>query len=104
MTKSTMIGVDLAKNGFQLHGASLTGKVLFRKKLSRQKIADFRASLSPAIVVMEACGGAHYWAREMRFVEPKTAEQQAGAVLFRARERLVHQRTELIKCPAGNFL
>lgn len=144
MTKSTMIGVDLAKNVFQLHGASLTGEVLFRKKLSRQKFADFMASLPPAIVVMEACGGAHYWAREMirfghevkliapqyvkpfvkrqkndaadaeaiviaaqrpemRFVEPKTADQQAGAVLFRARERLVHQRTELINVLRGIF-
>jgi len=92
---------------------------------------------SPVVVVMEACGSAHFWAREMvrfghevkliaphyvkpfvkrqkndaadaeaiviaaqrpemRFVEPKSTEQQSKAILFRARERLVHQRTELV--------
>jgi transposase len=133
----TMIGVDLAKNVFQLHGASMSGQIRFRKKLSRQKFSKFMAEHPPALVVMEACGSAHYWAREMvkfghevkliaaqyvrpfvkrqkndatdaeaivvaaqrpemRFVEPKSADQQSRAILFRARERLVHQRTELI--------
>lgn len=137
MTKDTMIGVDLAKNVFQLHAASMTGQLRFSKKLSREQFRRFMAEQSPAVVVMEACGSAHYWAREMvrlghevkliaaqyvrpfvkrqkndaadaeaiviaaqrpemRFVEPKTAEQQSRAILFRARERLVHQRTELI--------
>jgi transposase len=132
-----MIGVDLAKTVFQVHGASMTGQVKFRKKLSRQSFAKFMAEQPPAVVVMEACGSAHYWAREMnrfghevrliaphyvkpfikrqkndaadaeaiviaaqrpemRFVEPKSAEQQSRAILFRARERLVHQRTELV--------
>src|SRR3546814_16819953 len=95
------------------------------------------AEQPPAVVVMEACGSAHYWAREMirlghevkliapqyvrpfvkrqkndaadaeaiviaaqrpemRFVELKSEEQQSRAVLFRSRERLVHQRTELV--------
>lgn len=133
----TMIGVDLAKSVFVLHGASMTGQVKFRKKLSRSQFLQFIADQSPAVVVMEACGSAHYWARqivelghevkliapqyvrpfvkrqkndaadaeaiviaaqrpEMRFVEPKSQWQQARAVLFRARERLVHQRTELV--------
>lgn len=137
MTKDTMIGVDLAKNVFQLHAASMTGIPKFRKKLSRQSFSRFMAEQPPAVVVMEACGSAHYWAREMvrlghevkliaphyvkpfvkrqkndaadaeaivvaaqrpemRFVEPKSAEQQSKAILFRARERLVHQRTELV--------
>ena len=60
-----MIGVDLAKSVFQLHGASMTGRPKFRKKLSRQGFADFMAKHPPAVVVMEACGSAHYWAREM---------------------------------------
>nr|CAV30824.1 Transposase, IS116/IS110/IS902 family [Magnetovibrio blakemorei] len=137
MTKDMMIGVDLAKNVFQLHAATMTGEVLFRKKLSRHGFYKFMANYPPAVVVMEACGSAHYWAREMirlghevkliapqyvkpfvkrqkndaadaeaiviaaqrpemRFVEPKSAEQQGRAILFRARERLVHQRTELV--------
>lgn len=137
MTENTMIGVDLAKNVFQLHAASMTGQLLFRKKLSRHGFFKFMAEQSPAVVVMEACGSAHYWAREMirfghevkliaphyvkpfmkrqkndeadaeaiviaaqrpemRFVEPKTADQQSRAILFRSRSRLVHQRTELV--------
>ncbi len=137
MTKDIMIGVDLAKNVFQLHAASMSGQPQYRKKLSRQSFVRFMAEQPPAVVVMEACGSAHYWAREiaqlghevkliaaqyvkpfvkrqkndaadaeaivvaaqrpeMRFVEPKSAEQQSRAILFRARERLVHQRTELV--------
>ncbi|MER9965124.1 hypothetical protein NKJ72_30415 [Mesorhizobium sp. M0045] len=64
MTKDTMIGVDLAKTVFQLHGASMTGQLKFRKKLSRQSFGKFMAEQPPAMVVMEACGSAHYWARE----------------------------------------
>lgn len=110
---------------------------MFRKKMSRQSFGKFMAEQAPAVVVMEACGSAHYWAREMvrlghevkliaphyvkpfvkrqkndaadaeaiviaaqrpemRFVEPKSEEQQSRAILFRARERLVNQRTELV--------
>jgi len=135
--KDTMIGVDLAKSVFQLHATSLTGELKFRKKLSRQGFVRFMEEHSPAVVVMEACGGANFWSREMvrlghdvrliapqyvqpfvkrqkndaadaeaiviaaqrpemRFVEPKTEEQQARAVVFRTRERLIFQRTELI--------
>ena len=54
----TMIGVDLAKNVFQLHGASMTGQVRFRKKLSRQNFSKFMAEHPPVLVVMEACGSA----------------------------------------------
>ncbi|WP_244598532.1 hypothetical protein [Rhizobium tubonense] len=61
-----MIGVDLAKTVFQLHGASMTGELKFRKKLSRGSFARFMAEQPPAVIVMEACGSAHYWAREMR--------------------------------------
>lgn len=137
MTMDTIIGVDLAKNVFQLHGASDSGEVKFRKKLTREQFRRFMADHPPAMVAMEACGSAHYWAREMeklghavkliapryvkpfvkrqrndaadaetiviaaqrpemRFVVPKSEVQQARAVLFRARERLVHQRTNLV--------
>ena len=60
-----MIGVDLAKAVFQLHAATLTGEVRFRKKLSRAGFVKFMAEQPPAVVVMEACGSAHYCAREM---------------------------------------
>lgn len=135
--KDTMIGVDLAKRVFQVHGASMRGDLKFRRRLTREQFRAFMAQQAPAVVVFEACSSAHYWAREMsaighdvrliapqyvkpfvkrqkndaadaeaivvaaqrpemRFVVPKTAEQQAKAVLFRSRERLVHQRTELV--------
>ena len=61
----TMIGMDLAKSVFQLHGASMPGEVTFRKKLSRSQFLKFMADQAPAVVVMEACGSAHYWAREL---------------------------------------
>lgn len=63
--KDTMIGVDLAKNVLQLHGASMTGQLKFRKKLTRLRFRQFMASQPPAMVVVEACGSASYWAREM---------------------------------------
>lgn len=135
--KDTMIGIDLAKNAFQVHVASMTGHVKCRKKLSRGQFFRFITEQPPALVIIEACGSAHYWARElakaghdvkliapqyvrpfverqkndaadaeaiviaarqpeMRFVQPKTSEQQARAALFRARERVVRQRTELV--------
>lgn len=63
--KDTMIGVDLAKSVFQLHGASLAGHLKFRKKVTRVQFRHFMAKHEPAVVVMEACGSASYWAREM---------------------------------------
>ena len=65
MEKVTIIGVDLAKNVFQLHGAAADGSVVFRKKLSRPQFRKFVAAQPACIVAMEACGSAHYWAREM---------------------------------------
>ncbi|SFQ26917.1 IS110 family transposase [Tranquillimonas alkanivorans] len=138
----TMIGVDLAKNVFQLHAASMTGHLKYRKKLTRAQFPKFMADQLPSVVVMEACASASHWAREltklghevrliapqyvrpfvkrqkndatdaeaiviaaqrpeMRFVPPKSEEQQARAALFRARERLVHQRTELVNALRG---
>lgn len=132
--KNMMIGVDLAKAVFQVHGALRTGEVQFRKKLTRKQFPAFMAQQEPSMVIFEACGSAHFWVREMealghevqliapqyvrpfvkrqkndaadaealviaarqpemRFVEPKTVEQQSCAAVFRGRERLVHQRT-----------
>ncbi|WP_245300353.1 hypothetical protein [Rhizobium sp. YK2] len=60
-----MIGVDLAKNVFQLQGASASGDVMFRKKLSRGQFVRFMSEQLPALVIMEAWGSAHYRAREL---------------------------------------
>lgn len=65
MAYNTMIGIDLAKNVFQVHGTLLSGEVKFRRKLSRQHFRRFMAGQGASIVVMEACGSAHYWSREM---------------------------------------
>ncbi len=135
--KDMIIGVDLAKRVFQVHGTALSGQVKFRKKLTREQFRKFMSVHPPSVVVFEACGSSSYWAREMikfgheaklvapqyvkpfvkrqkndaadaeaiaiaarqpemRFTSPKSAEQQTRVVLFRSRERLVHQRTELV--------
>lgn len=132
--KLKAVGVDLAKHVFVLHGVDDHGKCVFRKKVRREKwLAELR-QLEPTCVAMEACGGAHYWAREiekmghtprliaaqyvkpyvktnkndfndaeaiceaaqrpgMRFVLPKTTEQQQMQALHRVRELWVKQRT-----------
>ena len=61
----TCIGLDLAKNGFQVHGVDGRGKVVVRKTLRRCEVSRFFANLPPCVVGMEACGGAHYWSREV---------------------------------------
>ena len=61
----TIIGVDLAKNVFQVHGAAADGSVEFRKKLSRLQFARFMADQPLCLVAVEACASAHHWAREM---------------------------------------
>ncbi|GGO55400.1 Transposase [Roseovarius pacificus] len=134
MTEVTIVGLDLAKRVFQVHGASADGGVVFRKKLSRRQVLAFFADLQPCVVAMEACATAHYWAREistlghtvrlvppayvkpfvkrqkndaadaeaiveaasrptMRFVDPKSPQQQARAMVFRTRDLFVRQRT-----------
>jgi transposase len=60
-----MIGLDLAKNVFQIHGTEAAGQV-FRRRLRRAQMEQYFASLEPAVVGMEACGGAHYWGRTLR--------------------------------------
>jgi transposase len=59
------IGLDIAKHVFQVHGADAAGHVLFRKRVTRAKLIGFLATKAPCTVAMEACAGAHYWAREI---------------------------------------
>ena len=59
------IGVDLAKNVFQVHGVDSAGKVVITRQLRRKQVIDFFSKIPPCLVGMEACGTAHYWAREV---------------------------------------
>jgi transposase len=63
MVKISMIGLDLAKNVFQVHGIDRAGEVVLRRQLRRGQMEKFFIELPPAIVGMEACAGAHHWAR-----------------------------------------
>ena len=58
-----ILGIDIAKSTFQLHGADQVGKEVLRKRLPRHKLAAYIANLPTCTVVMESCGGANYWAR-----------------------------------------
>lgn len=60
-----VVGIDLAKSVFHLHGVNAQGKVVVCKKLSRRSMAEFMVRLSPCLVGMEACGGSHDWARRL---------------------------------------
>jgi transposase len=144
MEKASTIGLDIAKQVFQVHGADDRGGVLFRKRLRRGQLLSFFAALPPCTVAMEACASSHYWGREisklghsvkliapayvkpfvkrqkndaadaeaiceatqrptMRFVAVKTEEAQAAAILFRARDLLVRQRTQVINALRGHL-
>lgn len=59
------IGLDLAKNVFQVHAIDPTGKVVVRKTLRRSQMLPFFAKLPPCLVGAEACGTSHHWAREL---------------------------------------
>jgi transposase len=167
MEEITTIGLDLAKHVFQAHGESASGAVLFRRKFRREKVLSFFAELPRCRVAMEACAGAHHWARAigelgpaicgapparsfnhwaraigelghevrlippayvkpfvkrqkndmadaeaiceaaqrptMRFVAVKSEAKQAAAVIFRTRDVLVGQRTQIINALRGHL-
>src|SRR5512134_3500171 len=63
--KMTTIGLDLAKNVFQVHGVDERGRPVLKKRLKRAQVLPFFATLPPCVIGMEACGGAHYWARRL---------------------------------------
>lgn len=144
MSQATIIGLDIAKHVFHAHGADERGHAVFSKRISRGKLLDFFAEHPACIVALEACGGAHHWAREfehlghevrlippayvkpfvkrhkndavdaeaiceaaqrpnMRFVAVKSEEQQASGLVFRTRDLLVRQRTQLINAIRGHL-
>jgi len=145
MEKVSIIGLDLAKNSIQAHGASACGAVLFRKKITRGNLLTFLSAQEPCIVAMEACAGAHYWGREimrlghevrliapayvkpfvkrqkndaadaeaiceaatrsnMRFVAVKSETKQAAAMVFKVRDLLVRQKTQIINALRGHMM
>jgi transposase len=61
----TMLGIDLAKSTFRVHGVDGRGTVVLRRQLTRKQLLPVLATLSPCLVGMEACASAHYWAREL---------------------------------------
>jgi transposase len=61
----TQVGIDLAKLVFQVHGVDARGNGLLRKQLRRPQMMSFFTQLPPCLIGMEACGGAHYWARKL---------------------------------------
>lgn len=77
MKEISIIGLDLAKNVFQAHGAGADGSVIFRRRLSRAQLLTFLAGQPPCLVAMEACASAHHWGRaigdlghEVRLIPP----------------------------------
>lgn len=145
MPQVATIGMDIAKQVFQVHGADSGGDIVLRKKLVRAEVLAFFASQPPCLVAMEACGGAHHWAREivslgqeikliapkyvkpfvkrqkndmadaeaiceaaqrptMRFVTVKSETAQATGLVFRARDLLVRQRTQLVNALRGHLM
>ena len=65
MNKLSVVGLDLAKNVFQVHGINTEGEVIVRKQLRRSEMRKYFARLEPCLIGMEACGGAHFWSREL---------------------------------------
>jgi transposase len=63
--KITTVGIDLAKNVFQVHGVDERGKAVLRRQLKRKDVVSFFANLEPCLIGMEACASAHYWARKL---------------------------------------
>ncbi len=63
--KITRVGLDIAKQVFQMHGVDGNGKSGLRKQLARAKVLEFFAQLPPCLIGIEACGSSHYWGREL---------------------------------------
>jgi len=139
-----IIGLDIAKYVFHAHGVDGHGRTLFSKRIGRGKVLEFFAAQPSCTVALEACGGAHHWARQltqlghqvrlippayvkpfvkrqkndaidaeaiceaaqrpsMRFVAVKSEKQQAAGLVFRTRDLLVRQRTQLINAVRGHL-
>ncbi len=65
MDEVALVGVDLAKNVFQVHASNSDGRAVTRKRLPRTRFLSFMSQIKPCVVAMEACATSHYWAREL---------------------------------------
>jgi transposase len=103
MRNITLLGIDLAKNNFQLHGVDADGKRVLKKRIERKDVIRFIAQQPQCTIAMEACSGSSYWAREFQklgntvrlispqFVKPfvktnKTDANDAEAIVIAARQ------------------
>ena len=68
MTAVTTIGIDLAKNVFQIHGIDASGETVIRRQLRRRQVLAFFKKLLPCLIGIEACATSHHWAREIAAV------------------------------------
>ena len=76
VTEVSTIGLDIAKQTFQAHGADATGQVLFRRKITRGKLMEFFSAQPRCLAAMEACRGAHYWGRQISTFDPSSAARR----------------------------
>ena len=60
----TTLGIDIAKNSFHVYGIDYRGKKLVSKSITRKKLPEYMAKLSPCLIGMEACGGSNYWGQK----------------------------------------
>ena len=86
MGEVSTIGLDIAKSVFQIHGVNAAGAVVMRKRITRAKLLEFFAALSPCLVGIEACPTAHHWSRQLqalghtvRLLPPSSAAANAIA-------------------------
>src|ERR1700734_1689527 len=63
---ASIIGLDIAKNVFQVHGEDATGKIIVERRLGRKRMIEFFSKLPPCVGALEACGTSHYWGRTLR--------------------------------------
>ena len=85
MDNITVIGIDIAKNVMQIHGETAEGKVILKKRVSREKFLTLMANKTKCLIGMEACGGSHYWATELmklgfdvRLMSPQKVKKYSG--------------------------
>ncbi len=88
------VGVDLAKNVFQLHGADIRGKAVWKRKLSRERWVESVCKTVPkgCEIGMEACGGAHYWARRALSQSWRTPRVDLYSALQNTRYRIINDQ------------
>jgi transposase len=144
MTQISIIGLDLAKTSFAVHGLDAEGRTVLTKALKRSQVLTFFTKLAACRVGLEACASAHHWAREIgklghdvrliparrvkaflprmknnaadahaiaravrepeiRCVAVKSLEQQSVLMLFKSRDLLIGQRTQLLNALRGHF-